>query len=172
MVSSFPDWTAAGLDLLFFRHGDISHIDTRVLLIDHDSLGLSKLVLVKDARSRVFNELALGVVVVKRLVHVVVALHVVVAEDLFKSLGCLPGVVVGDLGADMVSNVSLADAVEDVGADGAKEIAVDSAQGAALKVPLALAVVGKEGVGVLKKRNENEMMVDNKVRNEVISGHF
>lgn len=56
----------------------------------------------------------------------------------------------------MVSDVGLADAVGDVRANGAEEVAVDGRESAAGKGPLGCRVVGEDGVGVLKERDHDE----------------
>jgi hypothetical protein len=57
-------------------------------------------------------------------------------------------VVVGDLGADVVRNVGLAEAVNHPGADGSEEGAVNGAESATGEGPEAVRVVGKGRVGV------------------------
>lgn len=72
------------------------------------------------------------------------------AEELLDRLGGLPGVVVRDLGRDVVRDVGLADAVEDVGADGSHHVAVHRRERAAGEGPLRRAVVGDDRVRVLQ----------------------
>ena len=71
-----------------------------------------------------------------------------------------------------MSDVSLADTVEDVGTECAAEVSVNGAQSTSLEVPLALSVVGKHGVGVLEEGDEDEMVVDDEVRDEVVADNF
>jgi hypothetical protein len=74
--------------------------------------------------------------------HVLLGALVVLAEERLERRGGLPGVVVGDLGADVVRDVGLAQAVDEVGADGAKEGTVNGAEGAAGEGPELVRVVG------------------------------
>lgn len=93
-------------------------------------------------------------------------------KDALKHFGDLPCVVVGDFGADVVGNMGLADAVENVGTDGTSKVAINGAEGATLEVPLALAVVREHGIGVLEESDENEVVVDNEVRDQIIASHL
>lgn len=68
--------------------------------------------------------------------------------------------------------MGLADAVEDVGSEGASHVPVDGAEGSALEVPLALAVVGQFRVGVLEVGDHDEVVVDDEVGDEVVLDDF
>lgn len=87
--------------------------------------------------------------------HVLLGGGVVRAELELERLGRLPCMVVGDLGAKVVRNVGLGDAVHEVRSDGAHHVAVDRAERSSLEVPLAGAVVGEDGVGVLEVRDHH-----------------
>lgn len=63
------------------------------------------------------------------------------AEEVLESLSCLPRVVVRDLGADVVGDVGLAQAVDAPGADRAKEGAVNRAERATGEGPEVVRVV-------------------------------
>ena len=64
------------------------------------------------------------------------------AEELLKSLCGLPGVVVGDLGGDVVGDVGLTDTVEDVRADWSEEVSVNGGERSTGEGPLVGGVVG------------------------------
>lgn len=104
---------------------------------------------------------------VERDPHVLLRLVVVRAKELLKSRCGLPGVVVGDLGGDVVGNVGLTDTVEDVGANGSEEVSVNGGKSSSGESPLVGRVVGKDGVGVLKVGDEDEPVVDPKVGKNV-----
>lgn len=55
--------------------------------------------------------------------------------------------------------MSLADAVHEVGSDGAEHVAVDGAEGAALEVPHAGVVVRERGVRVLEVGDHDKPVV-------------
>lgn len=104
--------------------------------------------------------------------HVLLAVGVVRTEELLESSGSLPGVVVRDLAAEVVSDVSLSDSVHEVRADGTKEVSVDGAESATDEVPLVGAVVRELRVGVLKVGDHDEPVVDSEVRNTVVLDDF
>ena len=62
--------------------------------------------------------------------EVAVPVLVVRAKELLEGLGRLPGIVVRNLGRDVVRDVGLADTVEEVGTDEAKAVAVDRGESA------------------------------------------
>jgi hypothetical protein len=88
---------------------------------------------------------------------VLVRVDVGVAEELLERLSRLPSVVMRDLGRDVVRDVGLGDAVLEVRADEAKDVAVDGGERAAGESPSASGVVGDKRVGVLKERDEDEL---------------
>lgn len=88
--------------------------------------------------------------------HVLLGSVVVGAEELPERICRLPGVVVRDLGGDVVGDVRLADTVQDVLADGAHELSVDGGKGASGERPLVGGVVRENRVGVLEVGNEDE----------------
>ena len=116
--------------------------------------------------------LAVPVRLVERDPHVLLRLVVVRTEELLKSLCGLPGVVVGDLGGNVVGNVSLADTVENVRANGSKEVSVNGSKSSTGKGPLVGRVVGQDGVGVLEVGDENEPVVNPEVRENVKNEHL
>lgn len=89
------------------------------------------------------------------------------AQKLLESLCGLPSVVVRDLGGDVVSDVGLADTVEDPSTDRAEHVSVNGGQGTSGKGPLVGRVVGEERVGVLKVGDEDQPVVHPEVRKEV-----
>ena len=72
----------------------------------------------------------------------------------------------------MVSDVSFADTMEDISPNRSTEVSVNGAQSTSLEVPLALAVVGEHGVGVLEEGDQDKMVIDDKVGDEVVSCNF
>jgi hypothetical protein len=97
---------------------------------------------------------------------------VVRAEELLESVCGLPSVVVGNLGGDVVGNVGFTNTVEDVRANGSEEVSVNGGKSSTGKGPLVSRVVGQDGVGVLEVGNENEPVVNPKVRNGVKHEHL
>lgn len=94
------------------------------------------------------------------------------AEELLQSRGSLPSVVVRDLTAEVVSDVSLGNSVHKVRTNGTEEVSVDGAKSATNEVPLVSAVVRKLRVGVLKVGDHDEPVVDSEVRNTVVLDDF
>lgn len=93
-------------------------------------------------------------------------------EELLESICSLPGIVVGDLGRSVVSNMSLADTVKEPSTDWAKHVSVNGGKSSSGKSPLFGRVVGQERVGVLQVGDEDEPVVDPKVRDKVDDHHF
>lgn len=97
--------------------------------------------------------------------------HLVVgSKELLERLGGLPGVVVRNLGRDVVGHVGLADTVQHEGADEAKAISVGSGERSVREGPDVVGVVGEHGVGVLKEGDANEPMVHPQVGGSVVHG--
>ena len=128
----------------------LTHVHTGVTdlptLLDTDHLGHTTRILEKPDTSIIFDEDALARGAPVRVKHVFVRLLVVRAQKVLERLGGVPGVVVRDLGADVVRDVRLGDTVEGDGAKGAEEVAVHGGEGAAGESPLVGRVVGYASV--------------------------
>lgn len=149
----------------------LGHVDTRVgdvsALFDGDLLSQPSGVFVKDDILIVLNKETVSVRSVEGSPHVLVGAVVVRAQELLQSLCGLPSVVVRDLGGDVVSNMSLADTVENPSTDWAEHVSVNGGEGSSGKSPLVGRVVGEQRVGVLEVGDEDQPVVDPKVRKEV-----
>lgn len=93
-------------------------------------------------------------------------------EEVLECLCSFPSVVVGDLGRSVVSDVGLADTVEDPSTDKAHESSVNCSKGTSGESPLFGRVVGEDGVGVLEVGDKDEPMVDVEVRDTVDDEHL
>ncbi len=81
---------------------------------------------------------------------------VVRTEELLESIRGLPSIVVGNLGRDVVSDVSLADTVEEPSTDRPEHVSVNGSKGTSGESPLVSGVVGQKRVGVLEVSDEDE----------------
>jgi len=70
----------------------------------------------------------------------------------------------------VVRDVGFADTVKDVSSDRTHEGTVDGGEGASGEGPFVGGVVGKDGVGVLQEGDQDEPVVDPKVRDQVHVG--
>jgi hypothetical protein len=104
--------------------------------------------------------------------HVLVGSVVVGTKEVLESFCGLPSVVVRDLGRGVVSDVGFTDTVEDPSTDKAHESSVNGGKGTSGEGPLLGGVVGQDGVGVLEVGDENEPVVDVKVRDTVDKEHL
>jgi len=125
-------------------------------------------ILVKDDVSFIFDKAASLVVFPQAHKHVFVGVRVMRAQLGLESLSRFPRVVMRNLGVDVVSNVRLADTVHEVRSDRAEKVTVNCAQGSALEVPLACAVVGKTRISVLEVRDHDKPVVGVEVRNDIV----
>lgn len=101
--------------------------------------------------------------------HVLVGAVVVRSQVSLEGLGGFPGVVVWDLGVDVVCDVRLSDAVQQVRANqGTHPLAVDGAESASREGPDVGGVVREEWVGVLKESDHDQPVVDANVWDTVV----
>lgn len=122
----------------------LGELDARVGGGDNDTgpLGDTAVVLVEGNIGASLHEAALTVRLPERDEHVLLAASVVLAEELLECRGSLPCVVVGDLAADVVRHMGLAEAVNTPLANGAEEGAVNGAEGSTGEGPEVVRVVG------------------------------
>lgn len=100
---------------------------------------------------------------------VLVGAVVVRSQVSLESLGGLPSVVVGDLGVDVVCDVRLSNAVQEVRADQRTHpLAVDGAESASREGPDVGGVVREEWVCVLKESDHDQPVVDANVWDTVV----
>jgi len=161
-------------DLLVLELG--LELNTRVrdvsTLLDGVLLSNTGGVLEEDDTLVVLDEDTISVGLVERDKHVLLGSLVVGAEEVLECLCGLPSVVVGDLGRGVVSDVGLANTVEDPSTNGSHESSVNGSEGSSGEGPLLGRVMGQDGVGVLEVGDEDEPVVDVEVRNTVDDEHF
>ncbi len=103
--------------------------------------------------------------------EVLIALHVVRANKVLDGLRSLPSGVMRNLAGDVVGNVGLTDTVENVGADRAKELSVDSAESATSKAPAVCGVVGCRFCGRVRyKTRSNRVRKAHEARGRYAGG--
>lgn len=98
------------------------------------------------------------------------------AEELLESSASFPGVVMRDLARNVVQNVGLRDTMSSVGSDPAhettkvtEEVAIKGGESTTGEGELWCAVVGKQRVGVLEERDQDEPVVD---PTDVLAGYL
>lgn len=96
---------------------------------------------------------------------------VVLAQSLLECLGSLPGIVVRNLGADVVSNVSLGNTVQDVRSNGSQPLSVNGAESTSREGPAVGLVMRQQRVGVLQVGDHDQPVVDPEVRDTIVSHH-
>ena len=150
----------------------LGHGDGRVRAVravgGDSALGDSLAVAVEGNLVGRVNELALSDRLPERDEDVLRALDVVLAKPGLESLSGLPGVVVGNLAGDVVENVGLSNAVEQVGSNGSEPVPVNRAEGTTGEGPGLGLVVRKHRVRVLKVSDHDQPVVAPEVRNDVV----
>lgn len=158
-------------------------VDTRVADTlgreDWHASGLALSVLVEADFTFVLDELALADDPQSLAPSTGVALneYSIPSQALVDSVASLPGVVVGDLAADVVGDVGLGDTVSGGGADPAGDLADDAGSAHEFTIEGGESTTGegegrglvvrKGGVGVLEEGDEDEPVVDPEVRKEI-----
>jgi len=133
-------------------------------------------VLVEQDVALVLNELALleDAVNLTPATRSALELDTSLIENLAKSSGSLPSMVVRDLAGDVVGDVGFRDTVGRVGTDPShdlaavtKKLTIERGKGTTRESELGSAVVGKERIGVLEESDEDEPVVHPEVRDKV-----
>mmetsp|Transcript_538 Transcript_538/g.1257 ORF Transcript_538/g.1257 Transcript_538/m.1257 type:complete len:418 (+) Transcript_538:322-1575(+) len=96
-------------------------------------------------------------------------MQVIVTHSLLDCFSCLLGVIEGNLREDVMAHVRVRDVVETVVEEGTKR-AVHSAQGSAQPAPLRVIKVWHVHIGVLQERDQDQVVVGDHVRNQVVRG--
>jgi len=155
-------------------------IDTRVAGIGVDdqwpSGSETACVLVENNVALIFDELALLVNTVNLSPPSVASLKLDTgtSETGPQGIAGFPGIVMGDLAMDVVSDVSLGNTMcaggsnpGHNGSEVAKEVTIISRQGTTGKSKLARTIMREERVGVLQEGDQYEPVVDPEVRDKV-----